>query len=469
MIAIQSHHDNPPYTFVEKNLSQDGRFGWILAMWHPEKNLQLEELAAELRIAVRNSIVGTVSKAEVEKWLKTFMNELHWKLHANLRKSLLSEKGVSVFFAIVYDHELFFVQFGRIFCGLSDGKKLRPVGIDYRHHQMQTLEKLNLLGFSDRDIAVKVQRVFIGENQRFLALSGNLCAKIFETYSDLASLDHYVESFASSANPLWIIIDGRTRLIKPRRRKLNRLQISTGVIIMLTLFATAYVLFGNRFLDQLLHRTRINVKRNASLRLDQIPNTIVVDTQNLLKYLERIVNLPARNIELDVLWSSTLPYRVTSAPVFSVDAIYLAAGNNLIAFEKKNRDLLWKKSFDHRISSLFVSDYILMVYLEGDVAYGFKEDGVQVWQQQISSPITDLGFLEPSRIRPEDDPRLDKPIIIVPSPRIISVVDAHRGESLSTITLKDEIYSLSAYDNYANCFYAIVDDGLICIGLKIAN
>jgi hypothetical protein len=469
MIAIQGLHDNPPYTFVEKNLSQDGRFGWILAMWHPEENLHLDEMAAELRLAVRNSVVGSISKAEVEKWLKAFMNELHWKLHAMLRKSQLMEKGLSVFFAVVYDHELFFVQFGRIFCGLSDGKKLRSIGVDYRHHQMQTLEKLNLLGFSDRDIAVKVNRVFIGENQRFLALSGNLCAKVFETYSDPASLDHYVESFATSANPLWIIIDGRSRLIKPRRRKLNRLQISTGIIILLTLVATAYMLFGNRFLDQLLHRTRINVKRNATLRLDQIPNTIVVDTQNLLKYLERIVNLPARNIELDILWSATLPYQVTSAPVFSMDTIYLAADNNLIAFEKKNRELIWKKSFEHRINSLFVSDNILMVCLDGDTAFGFKEDGSQIWQLDISSPITDLGYLEPSRIAPEDDPRLDKSITIVPSSKIINVIDAHRGETLSTITFKEDIFSLSAYDSYANCFYAIVGDGIISIGLKIAN
>lgn len=469
MIAIQSLKDNPPFTFVEKNLSQDGRFGWMIAMWHPEQDLFLQEISAELRLAMRNSDASTISRADVEKWLKTFMNELHWKMHANLRRSKLTEKGLSVFVGMIYDHELFFAQFGRIFCGIVDSKKLRPIGADYRHYQMQTLEKLNLLGFADRDITVKVNRVFIGENQRFLALSGNLCAKVFETYHDLASLDHYVESFANFPNPLWLIIDGRSRLIHPRRRKLNRLQISTGIIILVTLLATIYMIFGNRFLDQLLHRTRINVKRNASLRLDQIPNTIAVDTQNLLKYLERIVSLPARNIELDILWSATLPYQVTSAPVFSVDTIFLASENNLIAFEKRNRELLWKKSFENRINSLFFGDKTLMVCLEDNQAYGYREDGNQIWQQEVSSPITDIGFLEPSRISPEEDPRLDKSVTVVPSARIITILDAQRGENLSTITFKEQIYSLSAYDNYANCFYAIVDDGLICIGLKIAN
>lgn len=469
MIAVQTIHDNPPYTFIEKNLSQDGRFGWFLAMWHPEQSVHLEEMAAELRLAVRNSDVATISKMEVEKWLKNFMGELHWKMHAALRRSDFSEKGLSVFFAVIYDHEIFFVQFGRMYCSISDRKKLRTIGTDYRHHQMQTLEKLNLLGFADKDISVKVNRLFIGENQRFVLLSGNLCAKVFETCNDPESLDHYIESFADTENPLWLVIDGRSRLIKPRRRKLSRLQISTVVIIFVTISAIIYVLFGNRYLDQLLHRTRITVKRNTTLRLDQIPNNLTVDTQNLIKYLERIVNLPARNIELDILWNSTLDYQVTIAPVFSVDNIFLSAGNHLVAFEKKSRKLLWKKSFDMRINSLFFSDNVLMVCLEGDVAHGYAEDGDEIWQQTINSPITDLGILEPSRISPDEDPRLDRSIIIVPSSKMISVVDAQRGENLSTITFKEDLYSLSAYDSFSNCFYAIVADGLICIQLKIAN
>ncbi|MCB5248774.1 MAG: hypothetical protein WCY87_05080 [Candidatus Cloacimonadales bacterium] len=469
MISVQSFHDNPPNSFIDKQFSQDGRFGWLLMMWHPEHSEQLEEIAADLKLSVRNSDVNTVSRIEVEKWLKGYINELHWKMHARLRRSDLSEKGLSVLFAIFFDHELFFVQFGRLFCCLSDGKKLRVAGTDYHHYQMQTLQKLNLLGFADKDIPIKVQRVFIAENHRFLVLSGNLCAQVFDSHSDLAGLTHFVESFSGSENPMWLIIEGKARLIKTKRRKLSRLQISTGVIILLTLLAIMYVMFGNRFLDQLLHRTRITVKRSTALRLDQIPNSLTVDTQNLIKYLERIVNLPARDIELDILWTSTLDYQVTIAPVFSVDNIYLAAENNLFAYNKRSRELVWKKSFEHRINSLFYTENTLLVCLEGDLAFGYKEDGTQNWQQSINSPITDLGILEPSSISPEDDPRLDRSITIVPSSRFITVVDAQRGENLSTITFKEELYSLSTYDSFANCFYAIVNDGLICVQLKIAN
>ncbi|MDD3103119.1 MAG: PQQ-binding-like beta-propeller repeat protein [Candidatus Cloacimonetes bacterium] len=469
MIALQSSHHDPPYSFVESSLSQDGRFGWFLAMWHPERNLHLEELGAELKLSIRNSSAATMSRMEVEKWLKSFFVELNWKLRAQLRKTDLQEKGLSVFFGIIFDHELFFVQFGRIFCALSDGKKLRFIGSKYQDYQMQTLKKLNLLGFADEDIKVRVHRIFISENHRFIAISGNLCGHVFETQSDLPTLDKYIESFAQSENPLWLILDGRAQLIKPRRKKISRMQISFIAVIVLTLSATAYMLFGNRFLDQALHRTRMNVQNNTVLRLEQIPNNLSVETKNFLKYLDRIVNLPARNIELDILWSATLPYQVTSPPVFSLNTIYLASDHNLIAFDKKSRELIWKKSFPEMINSILYADNVLLVCLANSQSLGFKEDGTQLWEAELMSIHTNFGSLEPSQIRPEDDPRLDRSITVVPSARFISIFDAFRGENLSTITFKQDLHSVSAYDNYATCFYAIVDDGLICIQLKIAN
>lgn len=294
---------------------------------------------------------------------------------------------------------------------------------------MQTLQKLNLLGFADEDIKIRVQRIFIGETHRFIAISGNLCERVFETQSDLATLDHYIESFAQSENPLWLILDGRAHLIKARRKKLSRLQISSIVIIVLTLFASAYMLFGNRFLDQALHRTRLNVQNNPVLRLEQIPDNLSVETKNFLKYLDRIVNLPARNIELDILWSATLPYQVTSPPVFSLNTIYLAADHNLIAFDKRSRELIWKKSFTAKINSIFYADNVLLVCLEDDSSFGFKDNGTQLWEAELMSIHTYLGSLEPRQVVQADDPRLDRAITVVPSAKLISIFDAFRGKT----------------------------------------
>lgn len=469
MIALKSKIDRNPNTMVEQQLSQDGRFGWFLAVWHPERDHALQELTAEIRLAIRNSEAASISKGEVESWLKSFMGDLHWKMHAFLRKTDLQEKGMSLFFGILYDHELFFVQYGRIFCSLSDGKKLSHIGNQYQHHQMQTLSKLNLLGYEDRDISTKVQRLFIGEGQRFVVLSGNLCAKVYGTQSDLNSLDHYIESFSNAENPLWLILEGKSRLLKPKRKRMSRLQVTSFIILLITLGAVVYMMFGNRFLDQFFHRIRMTVKGNKSLRLEQIPNTLAIDSKDFLKYMERIVNLPARDIELQIIWSASLQYSITGAPVFSLDTIFLTADNNLIAFDKKSRKLKWKKYFDAPISSVLYMDNALMVCLQSDSASAFSEDGTLLWEADMTCPAQASVNLNPLRISGDDDPRLDRPILMIPSREVISIVDAGRGESLSSITFVDDIAAISAYDNFANCFYAIVDDALICIQLKIVN
>lgn len=395
MIALQSKFDAPPFGVIDTNCTQDGRFGWFLAIWHPEKNIVLEELNAEIRLAIRNSIVSTISKVEIEKWLKDFFNDLHWKLHAHLRKTDLSEKGISLFFGIIYDHELFFVQYGRMFCAISDNKKLKHIGYSYRDFQMQSLEKLNLLGYAEGNISTRPHRIFIEEHHRFVVVSGNIAPKVFGSVTDLATLDHYIESYSQHDNPLWLVLDGRARLLKPKSRKLSRVQISSLVLIGITILAIIYIMFGNRSLDQILHRTRLSVKNTRTLRLDQIPNTLSIDTQNLLKYMERIVNLPARNIELEIIWSAYLPYSITSAPVFSLDTIFLTADKNLIAFNKKSRELIWKKSFDEQINSVMFNDGTLLVCLQNNTALGFKEDGTEVWKESLACPDAALVRLSP--------------------------------------------------------------------------
>ncbi len=469
MLALEHSNLVPPYSLIESRLSQDGRFGWIMAIRHPEKDDVLEEITAEIILALRAAEAHEINRMEAEKWLKGFFADLHWKLHASLRKTDLSEKGLSLFFALIYDHEIFYVQFGRIFCAISDGKKLSISGADHRKYRMQTFEKLNLLGFAPYDIRFRIHREFIEKDQRFIALSANLAPKVFDTYKDPDGMQFFLDSNKSGEDGVWLTLTSRPMANKPKRKRLTRLQISTIIILSLTLLATLYMLFGNRVIEQFWHKTRLNVQHTKSMRLEQIPNSLAEDTQNILKYINRIVNQPAREIELGVTWSATLPYTITSTPVFSRDNIFLSAGEHLLAFDKKTRDLKWKKSFENHINAISFSDAVLIVYLENDEAIGIRDDGSVIWEHELPCPQEDLGRLKPSRISPEDDPRLMRSISVVPSLSHITILDPARGENLSSVSFTNEIISLSAYDNYAYCFYAVVDDGILCINLKIDN
>lgn len=469
MISLQSREASPPRSICEYNASRDGRYAWFLLTWHPEKDTTLEEIVAEIKLEVMNSQIANISRLEIEKWLRQFFSDLHWKLHARLRKTNLQERGISLFFGVLFDHELYFVQFGRIFALLADSKKLSPVGKDWKNYQVQTLEGLQLFGLADQDPVFKPQRLYIGDNQRLIILSGDLARKIIPRVNDPGTIDTLIETYAHEDNPLWLILDGREKLIKPKRHGLSRLQISSIVLISLSVLTALYMIFGNRSIDQGLHKLRLSFQREKTIRLEQIPTNLKINTSDLRKHLDRIVNLPARNIALEIVWNTELPYVVSHTPIFDLNTIYLVSNSQLNAYDKKSRQLLWSKQFPSQIRHATLYDDMLLIGLHDQQVWGLKDDGTEVWQLALpTESLTGSDFV-PCEIKPNDDPRLDRSIAVLPSHKGISIIDPARGETLSSLTLKQELEALSAYDAYANCFYAVVNGAILCIELKIEN
>lgn len=469
MIALLSKECCPPRSICEYSASKDGRFAWFLLTWHPEKDVYLEEIAAEIKLEILNSNINNISRLEIEKWLKSFFADLHWKLHARLRKSNLVEKGISLFFGVMYDHELFFVQTGRIFAVITDAKRLKSVGKDWQNYQVQSQAGLQLFGYSDTDLLLKPQRLYLAEKQKLVVLSGELARKIIPRINDIATIDTFIETFSAEDNPLWLILVGKDRLIKPKRRGISRLQLSTILLLSITTLTALYMIFGNRLIDQKVHQMRLSFQTEKKLRLEQIPTTLNINTENLRNYMDRVVNLPARNISLEVIWNTDLPYEIKLSPAFSLENIYLVADSRLLAFSKKNRQLLWNKGFDSEIRSVLQSQGNLLVSMANQEVMGLKEDGSIAWQQFLPTQSIVAESFAPCEIRISDDPRLDKSIVVVPSRRGISVIDPARGETLSSLTLKQDLQALSPYDSFANCFYAVVDGAILCIELKIEN
>ncbi len=469
MISLQSREANPPRSICEFNASRDGRYAWFLLTWHPEKDNVLEEIVAEIKLEIINSQIASVSRLEIEKWLKQFFSDLHWKLHARLRKTNLLERGISLFFGVLFDHELYFVQFGRIFALLADSKKLNPVGKDWKNYQVQSLDGLQLFGLADNDPVFKTQRLYIADNQRLIILSGDLARKLIPQVSDPGTIDTLIESYTHEDNPLWLILDGREKLIKPKRARLSRLQISSIVLITLSVLTAIYMIFGNRSIDQLVHKLRLTVKEEKTLRLEQIPTNLKINTDDLRKYMDRIVNLPARNISLEIAWNTELPFEVKLPPTFNLNSIYLAADNRLNAYDKKSRQLLWSKVFPTAILHTALNDGMLIISLADQQVLGLNVEGDQAWKLDLPTQNISGSRFVPCEILPQDDPRLDRGIMVLPSQRGISIIDPNQGETLSSLTLKQNLEALSAYDSYENCFYAVVDGAILCIELQIEN
>ena len=469
MISVLSRESSAPSSICEVNASKDGRYGWFLMTWHPEKSHFLEELVAEIKLEIINSNIVNVSRMEIQQWLGAFAADLHWKLHALLRKSDLQEKGISLFLGVLFDHELFFVQAGRIFAVLADAKGMRNVGRDWKNYQVQSQEGLGLMGYADNDLKLKAQRVQITEKQKLIVMSGDLARKVLPRVQDTATISTFIESFSNEPHPLWLILEGGQKLIKSRRKKLSRLQISSIILITLAICASIYMVFGNRILDQYLHKARLSIQKEKTIRLEQIPAILETSNENLRKYMDHIVNLPARNISMEVNWTTDLPYDVSLSPIFSLDKIFLCSDKQINAYAKKNRKLLWSKEFPERISSVLMGQNAILISLVNQQVIGMHEDGEVLWQQNMPTHSLVADRFGTCEIGSKDDPRLDRSIVVIPSQRGISVIDPARGETFSSLTLKQDLESLSTYDNFDNCFYAVVDGAILKIDLKIVN
>ncbi|MDD3234863.1 MAG: hypothetical protein PHH43_00870, partial [Candidatus Cloacimonetes bacterium] len=111
----------------------------------------------------------------------------------------------------------------------------------------------------------------------------------------------------------------------------------------------------------------------------------------------------------------------------------------------------------------------LLVSLANQQVFGLKEDGSEAWKQSLPTESIVADRFMPCEIRNTNDPRLDKSIVVIPSRRGINIIDPSNGETLSSITLRQDLQALSAYDSFDNCFYAVVDGAILCIELKILN
>lgn len=469
MISLQNKHFTAPGSNLDYTASPDGKRAWFLCTWHPENSHELEEIQAQIKLEILNASPLTISKLEIENWLKNLYSEFHWKLHASMRKSNLVEKGISLLFGVLYDGELFFVQFGRIFAALADAKGVSPVGKNWKHAHISTAKDLELLGFSEHDLKIKPVRTMINDDQSLVIVPGVIAGKLFEQMTDSRSLDALLSSYASSGNAMWLVLTGKPDFEPKKRKKLSRLQISSIILLLVTLLAILYVSFGNRFMDTGFRKLGMLFRSRTANRLEQLPQTLNISNAEVIKIMDKVVNSPARNIQCRMAWNTDLPYVVTANPAFDLNQIYLAAGKTLLAYDKKSRNLLWSINLESEIVSLQKTQVNLVAGLANRNLMGFKADGSPSWTTKTNREPRAANTPRAIELTNSDDARIDGSIIVIPEEKGISILESNRGENLSNITLVDKLAFLSAYDSYANCFYAVAGNSLICLELKILN
>jgi len=472
MITLKDRMENFPSGMFEFNSSQDGRFGWFLLTWHPETDPILEEIQIQIKVDLRNSALGQTSKVEIESWLKDFFAEYHWKLHAAFRKTNLKEKGISLFLAVMYDHELYIMEFGRMLCGLVEKDSIHPVGRSWTNFHVKSLEEMQMLGLSESDISVKPKRIMMPENQYLIALPSVYCDQLMNQNIEYSSLNTLLQSIFEETNGCYLMLESTSKLTLPKRPRFKRFQVTAVVIMVLTLLALLYMQFGNRWLESTGRKLKILLTSKTRLTVEQIPQYLNIQSESIKRQwqkIERIANQPARQIRLTQSWQTDLNFLITANPSFDTKNIYIASDNNLMAFDKNSNKLAWKKDFETNVKGVTVIRGNLIVFLANQQMVCLKNGEDIFWTKPIDDRILVKQTLAPFELSSEEDPRIYGSILIVPSEKGIYVHDVNSGNQITAIMFEKRLQFLSDYDAYNNCFYAVVADGVHCISLDILN
>ena len=469
MLSLESLHFLLPNNLIEYRSDKCGRFGWFLCTWHPDNDVILEEIQAEIKLELLNSGIDRVSRLEVESWLKRFFGDYHWKLHALLKKTTLNEKGMSLLLGIIYDHEIFFVQFGRLVVAVVDKKGIKPMGRNWKNFHVKSMDEMSLLGGVEDEIKVKPVRIILHEHERLAVLTVKLAQTLLPQVKDPEMLNALAESYTSEPDTLFFILEAKEKLISPKHRKLKRFQISGIVLILLALLSIAYMMWGNRFIETSSNKLGIQFHKHRIATLDQVPDILRSSSSNILK---QIFAQPARNITFHIGWQTDLQYEITATPVFSSDNIYLVSRNIVAAYNLRNKQLIWKKQMDTDVHSLLLTDGNtgnLLIIEENKHSQYHSDTGQAIWQVQLDEQHHSISRNNPMVLANRDDARLDGNITVIPQENGISIYDSQRGELITSITFNDTLLFLSDYDRFRECFYAVVGKGLYCVELKIRN
>ena len=119
--------------------------------------------------------------------LQEFFRQLNWQINANLKRIPIDaegkslETGISLLFAWFREDCVTVVQFGRILCGIISEENKIELGHGWDNFSIKSREALNLLGFVDDNIPVKLHHHKLEPGEFFVAFSSIFAGKVSQT------------------------------------------------------------------------------------------------------------------------------------------------------------------------------------------------------------------------------------------------------------------------------------------------
>ncbi len=443
-------------------------------------------------VAINRSILQQILKLEIDTNktitdtdLQEFFRQINWQVNASLKKMHVDaegkalEPGISLLFALFRDDRVTIVQFGRILCGIvSEGEKIE-IGHVWENFAVKSREGLNLLGYRDENIPVKLHHHMLEPGESFVAFSSRHAQKIVQSQPKPELWQMMLEEM----NELHCMIE------KPMRHRYRSSFFGgfkpfriTGLILILVIMATiAYWFWGrNQVETQLvtlkerfreLERNQDPVKAPEllgdliqsvfptadSASIEEIESNI----RRTMELTDRLVKGPMDEIGLIREWSVKLDGKSEIVPAFDSRNIYYSHGILIHAIDKNTRKELWKYEADSPIRKIILTDAnrALVATKSGKLFSLSRSDGEMEW---VSTNVT----IDPDRssfpiqLDYGQDRRLTSSVLLSIENKRLVLMNCRDGKQLAELEIGIDSIEISNYDVLEKCWYIIENDKL---------
>ncbi len=414
---------------------------------------------------------NSIPELEIKSTFVEFFNDLNWKVNAMFNKAGEEHKGLSLFFAVKRSNRLYFVQFGRLACGLLRGDEFKEIGLSWSIYPIATVESLKQLGSQQDDIPVNVYEISIVTSSTFFTFPSKLIPMIQESVKNgpneilttlIAAEEDVKHFFFFSKLP--------ERFIKPLKffqgHSFRTSAIAFGIIILITIL---YYFFGDNIVEQIGFKTEETLtSHNILFELKNLTDSI--NNPELEKQLAKYVYSPAKDVSLKLIWQGQFTHDITHSPLFDLNNIYLIIGNNIAAVSKRDKEVVWQKSLNSVIKHAESVENNLLIHGSNKDVMLLNSKGEIIWQNSLGSQLSEpiqYGHSSVTITRKEDK-RLNSGLMVSSQSDRINIFSLITGDIIHTISFNDtQVKYISDYDSINNCFYAVVGQNMVILKLQI--
>jgi hypothetical protein len=464
IIASERYNSN----FIFTDFFENQSINIALLLHHTKDGDFYKKLNNDILQGILNLRLDNVALDKIEDILKEYFITLNWQINSKLKRILKEQDGISLLLLVIVNNHLFMVQFGRLLVAISENEKLLEFGRSWEHFKVKNRKELNLLGYEDKDIAVKVYKKKLSGYNRILAVSSEVVEKIDLKNLDISKTADYLKYLTKDQKFLYLLFDiiCHKELIKEKTILRKRIKITLFIMIFLILLSTSYVYFGKNWLQN--KQEELKEKNSEYIRNDLMQK--LLDTQNQLQ--DVVDQIFSGKLEIKIFSDKKLRLKkklfiklnhpVTAIPLFDIKNIYLIQKNRIKAINKLTKKHQWERTFKSRIITSELIDANRMIIATQDSLYCIKrKDGENLWVNDDVSTLRNKKNLSDLHFALNEFNQLDSGVIISVRDNKITFLSNISGEEVASYEFDEKIKFVSDYDKIFKCLYVITDKKVI--------